>query len=200
MKEGSKLENIKDFFEDLYKNTTYFFKDIKSGIFNLFIWLPVIWKDREWDSYYLFKIMEFKIGNMLKMHQKNMTFVGSEFVVRDMKICLNLIKKINEDFYVMEYYDYSTSEIISTKVPDSELYEVDINIIKENYDDYMKKYPLGISRAKKHFKENRSLWVSDMDEVTEKQCICMLCGRLRHEKAKKLLFKIMEEKIENWWD
>jgi hypothetical protein len=38
-----------------------------------------------------------------------------------------------------------------------------------------------------------------MSENTDLR-LAMVMGMARHEKAKKLLFKILEQKIENWWD
>jgi hypothetical protein len=37
-------------------------------------------------------------------------------------------------------------------------------------------------------------------EIDAKQRIAMNIGRYNHERARKLLFKIMEENIEGWWD
>lgn len=34
------------------------------NIKRLFIWIPIIWKDRDWDYCHLFKIMNFKLGRM----------------------------------------------------------------------------------------------------------------------------------------
>ena len=33
-----------------------------------------------------------------------------------------------------------------------------------------------------------------------KQIIAMNIGHINHDRARKLLFKIMEESIESWWD
>jgi hypothetical protein len=34
----------------------------------------------------------------------------------------------------------------------------------------------------------------------DKQVIAMNIGHINHDRARKLLFKIMEENIEGWWD
>ena len=39
----------------------YTLKNIKTGFKNIFYWLPIIWKDRNWDSHYIFDIMMHKL-------------------------------------------------------------------------------------------------------------------------------------------
>jgi hypothetical protein len=44
-----------------------------------------------------------------------------------------------------------------------------------------------------------SKFIDPMSESTDSR-LAMVMGIARHEKAKKLLFKILEQKIESWWD
>ena len=37
------------------------FRTLKIGISNLWAWLPIIWKDRDWDSWFIYQIIEFKL-------------------------------------------------------------------------------------------------------------------------------------------
>ena len=39
----------------------YYHKMFKTGVQNLIYWFPIIWKDRNWDSHYIFEIMMHKI-------------------------------------------------------------------------------------------------------------------------------------------
>ena len=38
------------------------------------------------------------------------------------------------------------------------------------------------------------------DRLEVKQKLAMNIGNINHERARKLLFKIMEQNIEKWWD
>jgi hypothetical protein len=38
--------------------------NLKYGIRNLCRWLPIIWRDRDWDHGYLSRMLEFKLHNM----------------------------------------------------------------------------------------------------------------------------------------
>ena len=39
----------------------YIHREIARGFTNIWYWLPIIWKDRHWDSHYIFEIMMHKI-------------------------------------------------------------------------------------------------------------------------------------------
>ena len=38
----------------------FMFRNFKQGIRNLWYWLPIIWKDRTWDSSFIFEILSHK--------------------------------------------------------------------------------------------------------------------------------------------
>jgi hypothetical protein len=63
-------------------------------------WFPILWKDEDWDSAYLFEIMRFKISRMRRSIDENKIFVGYEKVVRDMRVAEELLSRIVfSDFY-----------------------------------------------------------------------------------------------------
>lgn len=43
-----------------------FFRNCFYGLKNLFFWMPIIWKDRNWDYIFLLEIIKFKLGSMQK--------------------------------------------------------------------------------------------------------------------------------------
>lgn len=81
---------------------TDLFYDIKKGIENIIKWLPIIWKDRDWDWAYLAEIMEFKLRNMADHNEKYSYHVGAEKEVRSMRVCAALLKRLRDDNV---YYD-----------------------------------------------------------------------------------------------
>jgi hypothetical protein len=68
-------------------------------------------------------------------------------------------------------------------------------IIWEKYDDYFKKYPLIYKRVM-----NGEGVFSLEGRDDDKQVIAMNIGHINQDRAHKLLFKIMEENIQGWWD
>lgn len=174
----------------------YLHRTFITGIKNLWYWFPVIWKDRHWDDHYIFQVMIHK----LKAQSK---YIGSRDIhtraKRDAEImmtCVRLMELVKEEHYGMEYIDYHESKNWFQDVPGKEGYSSwESRLVSENFDDYFKKYPLIYKRVlngEGPFKRE--------GREDDKQVIAMNIGHINHERARKLLFKLMEENIEGWWD
>jgi len=115
-----------------------------------------------------------------------------------MRLCVKLIKKVQEEDYTMEYMDYHKDRVWFTDCedrPGSSLYNSEE--VWEKYDEYFKKYPLVYKRV---MKGEGVFTLDGRDESDMKRIIAMNIAHLNHDRARKLLFKIMEENIEGWWD
>ena len=97
--------------------------------------------------------------------------------------------------------DYHESDFNWLDNPDKPDYkQLEIETTSERFDDYFKKYPLVYKKVLTN-KELQIFGIEVRDgEIDAKQRIAMNIGRYNHERARKLLFKIMEENIEDWWD
>lgn len=101
--------NLKDRFEE-WKDDFLRFLDkifsipyyqVTTGIRNIFYWLPVIWKDRDWDSHHLYKVMEHKIRSMDRYLNSNQVHcLHSDNTLKKLRICLHLLERITEDYYL----------------------------------------------------------------------------------------------------
>ena len=160
-----------------------FFKRIK----NLIRWFPIIWKDQDWDDYYIFEILNFKLKNQAEYISYHDRHMSAKRDAEIMMLCVRLIEKVQDEWYGREYFDYHESEF---KFIDSETYpgsyEMEIKEISERYDEYFKKYPL-IYRM-----------VPDLNAPKGK--IAFEMARINEERVHKLLFKILEQNIKKWWD
>jgi hypothetical protein len=107
-----------------------------------------------------------------------------------MELCVRLMKLISEEKYLTEYQDYEHNEFLFV---DSEshpgFYEMKSNEIWEKFDEYFAKYP----RAYKHV-------IKQHKNTTKKGSIALYIGNYMHNKANRILFKIMERYIQTWWD
>ena len=119
----------------------YQHKYIKYGVKNLYKWFWVIWKDRDWDHYYIFQVLKFKLEKQANHLAENGFHNDAQRDAELMMTCVRLINKLQNEDYYEEMYEHRplTSEIVN-------------------------KY------------------------------------QAKHNKAKRLLFKILEEKIEDFWD
>jgi hypothetical protein len=173
----------------------YLHKTIKTGFKNLWYWLPVIWKDRNWDHRYIFEILKHKLEAQSKYIGKNGVHLTNWKDERDMMICVRLIDKVSEEFYQMEYMDYEKTKHWFEDVPDKPGYSTwESRQLEENFDEYFAKYPLIYKRVL-----NGEGWLKIEDE-NDKHHIASNIARINHDRARKLLFKIMEQEIERWWD
>jgi hypothetical protein len=80
-------------------------KNFFKNICRVFIWIPVIWKDRDYDGYYMLKIIRMKLITMEKSHSKCDMFTRSEDDVKWMKLCIKLIDNIVNSVYWKYKYD-----------------------------------------------------------------------------------------------
>lgn len=174
----------------------YYHKMFRNGVKNLIYWFPIIWKDRNWDSHYIFEIMKHKLSAQADYIGSNDRHTRAQLDAKRMRLCVKLMKLVQDEFYSSEYSDYHNTKHWFEDIPEKPGYSSwESKTLGENFDDYFKKYPLIYKRVKNgegiYGREGRK---------EDKQVIAMNIGYINHERARKLLFKIMEENIEGWWD
>ena len=205
---------MEDFFEDLKNRPRpnlfrriylwwahdgkYYHKYFKQGVKNLWYWFPVIWKDRDWDGHYIFEILQHKLEAQANYIGRRDLHTRAQLDAKRMRLCISLIKKVQEEDYTMEYMDYHKDRVWFTDVedrPGNSLYNSEE--VWEKYDEYFKKYPLVYKRV---LKGEGVFTLNGRNESDIKRVIAQNIAHLNHDRARKLLFKIMEENIESWWD
>ena len=89
------------------------------GIKNLIYWFPIIWKDRDYDHAFIEYMLEHKYKAMYKrFSDPNATYVNWETIqdakaLKALKICLIILERRQEEFYIMRLYDkYFDNNII----------------------------------------------------------------------------------------
>jgi hypothetical protein len=113
----------------------------KRRLFNLVRWLPVIWKDEQWDHHYIFEILKHKLIIMSNAIRKSGNHTMAEYDANRMMLAVRLIEKVQNEDYLIE-------------------------MINE-------------------------------DNLTREMIIA---GERKHYKAKRILFKLLDQYIERWWD
>jgi hypothetical protein len=174
----------------------YYFKMFRTSIKNLIYWFPVIWKDRNWDSHYIFEIMMHKLKAQSKYIGSRDIHTRAKRDAEVMMTCVRLMKLVQEETYSSEYSDYHKTKHWFEDVEDkSGYYSWESKLLEENFDDYFKKYPLIYKRVL----NGEGIFKREGRE-DDKQVIAMNIAHINHDRARKLLFKIMESSVENWWD
>ena len=169
----------------------YYPRNFVQGIKNLIKWGPIIWKDRDWDDSFLFEVIKFKISKMSESHGKRMPLVGSERNVEIMNTIVRLIDKLQTEHYLHEYFNYLDKDHRFVKIEGTEFFEVKTKILRDDLDEYFSKYPLLKNRAVNYeYYKN--------DPSSENLAISM--GFVQHERAKRLIFELLNRNVEKWWE
>jgi hypothetical protein len=163
------------------------FRYYTQGIRNLIKWFPIIWKDRDWDDHYIWEIWKFKLRNQAKYIGDKDRHVNAKRDAEIMLLCARLMDRIQDEYYQCEYQQYHTSEMIfkdSDHCADCK--EIDIIETSEHFDDYFAKYPL--------------IYRTVPDLQAPKFEMALHIARINGERAKKILFTLLERNILRWWD
>ena len=175
----------------------YFINSIK----NLIRWAPIIWKDRDWDDWYIYTILETKLKHQAKYIGDKDRHTCAKRDAEVMRTCVRLIKKVKDEEYDGEWMDYHLSEYNWVDIPERpENVRLEISIKTEWFDEYFLKYPLDYKRVISNPSNQIFGFGDDLRDPENKQRIAMNMGVLRQERARKLLFKLLERNIEGWWD
>lgn len=166
------------------------------GVKNLIKWGPTIYNDYNWDYRSIYDVLFKKIELLRKNIVQNNRHTAVEADNFWMTLSLNLINKVKNEVYSTEYFDYIDKNYSFDKIDDldqdgNNLYEMNTSVIRDNTEEYVKKNPSKVRILTKKYPNFAS-------ETNEEKA--MLIARHKHEQAKKLLFKIIETKIDYWWD
>jgi hypothetical protein len=174
----------------IYRRIKFFFNVIK----NIIDWIPILYKDRNWDFYYIYVILKFKLEKT-KFSLDN-GYSDNSYQSSRLNIVIKLLDRIINNYYVDEHDSYAEIEFLPPK------YELEIK--SERYDEYIEK---NLSNLKRLMENKYHCYSKDIDYFEtegltkkDKQYVAMDISNFKHKKAKKLMFKIMERHIEYWWD
>jgi hypothetical protein len=173
------------------KYSPIWFKQFIDGVLNLVKWAPVIYKDKNWDDTYIFEILKFKLVQQRKELVEANRHMGVEAINRDITICLNLIERIQEETYNLEYQDFIREKVWFSK-NDNDTFTCHSEVEDENFAGYFKKYQ---NQTKYLLNKHPKLGLPE-----NKMSLAIHLSHLNQKRCQTLLFKILNEKINYWWD
>lgn len=71
----------------------------------LWKWIPIIWRDRDWDHYYIFEILKTKLEGVVEYTKKEGISFNKEYDIQKLKTALRLIDKVQNEYYLQKYLD-----------------------------------------------------------------------------------------------
>jgi hypothetical protein len=185
----------------------YYHKDVYNGIKNLIRWFKVIWSDRDYDDHYIWEILKTKIQFQAKYIGDRNFHTSAKRDAEIMITCVRLIDKVQDEHYQGEYMNYHYSEFHFIPIPQEDIDNIDDEDLRidmkgcsmmetqeiwEKFDDYFAKYPHAyreVTKTDKYIFQNNN-----------KRTIAMNMGYYLHNKANRILFKLLERNIVKWWD
>jgi hypothetical protein len=167
-----------------------FFRQIK----NLMRWFPIIWRDRDFDHYYIFDILKFKLKNQAEYIGYHDRHTRAQRDAQIMKLCVRLIDKVQTEWYGTEYQDYHQPKFNwnnSESHPGSYKLEIEEDP-NDRFAEYFLKYPRIYKQVVNNPKPRYSL--------DTKSGIALNIAHINEERAQKLLFDILRDNIRRFWD
>jgi len=170
-------------------------RDFYQGIKNIIRWFPVIWKDRDWDDHFIWEILKTKLKNQAKYIGEMDRHLNAKRDAERMMLCVRLIDKIQSEYYQSEWMDYCIDEFHWDNIETQPDYvQLRIEEISDNFQDYFNKYKLTYIDVMTRPKE-KLIFSNNSDKQ-----IAMNIAHINADRAKTLLFKILDKHILSWWD
>jgi hypothetical protein len=149
-----------------------------------------MYHDRDWDGDYILKILQKKIEYQRKELVNANRHTEVERDNRYMTLTLNLLERVRQDHYSLECMDYWDNTISFEDVLDNKnLKEIKIETSSGRFDEYLNKYPSSVRAI-----------IKEHGEQDDKKRLCLMVSYYNHNKANKLLFRVLEENVAHWWD
>lgn len=159
------------------------------GVVNIVRWMPTLYKDKDWDDSHIFEILKKKLYFQREYLVNANRHTSIPDTNRYITICLNLIESIQEEYYACEYQDFETTKNYFVECEDKpKYYEWKMDILSERYQEYFDKYKSSYRKIKQQ------------NPDTDNHLIAFRMAQYNQEKCQRLLFKILNEKINSFWD
>jgi len=165
------IHKIKQLFDYIRYN-------IPVGVKNLFIWFPIVWKNREYDHFFFLSLLKFKTNLIKKRFEENK--YADKHRIKELKIIEILIDRITKDDYtdlLIKNHEekYGEKDYSFKNIENTEYSELNITYKKplseEEIIEADKEYTKILKKGEKQLN-------NDID----------------------YLFKIIRNKYQMWWD
>jgi len=157
--------------------------DVKAGICNIIRWFPVIWRNRDWDHYYIYDVLEHKLKLHARRLGKDEMYEGWEQDISDIERCVDLIHKLK-----VGWFDDEAHRLHSERWGELHMDSGDSEGEGKIRSSVMRFWRDGVRTPE--------------DEVEEHAQTMQMYGEIdrKNQAAREELFGILRDKIDYWWD
>jgi len=71
-------------------------------------WIPIIWRDRDWDYYFVYEILKQKLIDTEKYIRKDGLHVFNEHDADSIKTAIEMIEKVQTEYHLDKYLSEAT--------------------------------------------------------------------------------------------
>ena len=160
------------------KNIIWEIKRFFKRITNVLSWIPILWSVQwyEYDNFYV--IVRFTLVKMIKHFKSfHVQYIGIERDIELMELCIRLIDRVKDDYYTDKLIDEISEKYgdlkMTTTPSDSELFYI------------------------ADFTYEKIIISEEVDEEDRRQI--RKKWEARGDKARALLFRILNERLHRWW-
>ena len=149
---------------------------------NTWLWMRFAWSIRWYEYSQLYQTLRFLLQNMIRYFESSrVQYVGIERDLEYMRLCIKLIDRLEFDYYE----------------------ERAMEELEKRWGKYVEgnAWPIPELGGLFEWKIRRELEKTEEDAARYNIDFVKTCNfwRAKHDKAKRLLHKILQEKIEYWW-
>lgn len=166
---------VVDFIKTMFKPLTRFIRRVK----RLSEFVPKIWNSYDWDHSYATGLFKYQLERMVKHLEENKPHYGWEQDVNRIKTAIELLERVDSDYYLMKYVDEAEKKYGPTNL---DLREIDTP---------------GHYALVRTFEKGYSL--EEEKEIEKEFYRAIKEGTILQAKARRILWKFIEHNIENWW-
>lgn len=156
-------------------------RNIRQGIKSLWIWFPIIWKDRQWDHQFIYAVLRHKLHlteQLIRHHGHHLYHVKDADKI---KVCVDLLDRLMKD----EYHE------MAFKDHEKKWGEMELNF--KDAADHPGMHEAVITHPNVKTDEDKKAERKDFKIASEHE------AALR-ENDLDFLFKMMRKHIQSWWD
>lgn len=186
MKKNNILQRFYDLIYEPYNNYIRIpVRDLRIGFSNLWFWLPIIWKTRDWDKRYLMEMLILKLRRH-RDYQKNHSHVAEPYnsdKVNSMTECLELLEKVHNEW---ENYEEPAHDKHEEKWGKTEFYTVPST-------SHPNCYELKDRNDERYTEEENK-------KKSEEFILASRIAGLKRQRDFTVAMEIFVTKFDTWWD
>jgi len=167
-----------------FKNITYPFRDFYRRVRNVFRWIPIIWKDRDYDDSYITEILIKKLEFTRDFYLSDKAYSAeAEKVAEEIQEAIDRLHMTRDSW---EFYESPAHDIIEEKWG------------KTTFEFIPLEDRPGLNEMVS--KTEKVVTPEDKEQYSEDFRKAMKTARKEYMKDKKEAYKFIAKHIDGWWD